>query len=148
MNCKERNYELITDITAYPDGAVSFAKPMQVFEKHITDTEFTTDEDQAIAVPMKGGSGKLEDSSKEGLQGTSYTVSLTWEVDGPDAAAYQTLKSLKKTFKHLIVTTFGGNRSLIRSSEDGWVFRYEESGGVIKCEASVMNVSGVQRILE
>lgn len=90
----------------------------------------------------------MEDSGKEGLQGTSYTVSLTWEVDGPDAAAYQTLKSLKKTFKHLIVTTFGGNRSLIRSNEDGWVFRYEESGGVIKCEASVMNVSGVQRILE
>lgn len=147
MNCKERNYELITDITAYPDDAVSFSKPMQVFEKHITEAELRLDEDQAIPVPMKGGSGKLEDSGKEGLQGTSYTVSITWEVDGPDLAAYQTLKALKNTFKHLIVTTFGGNRSLVRSCEDGWMFRYEESGGVIKCEVSVMNVSGVQRIL-
>lgn len=148
MNCKERNYELINDITAYPDGAVSFAKPMQVFEKHILPEEFIADEKQAIAVPLKGGTGKMEDSGKEGLQGTVYTVSLTWEVDYADADVYRILDSLKKEHKHLIVTTFGGNRSLMRSNEDGWVFRYEESGGVIKCEASVMNVSGVQRILE
>lgn len=148
MNCRERNYELITDITAYPDGAVTFTKPMQVFDKHITPDEFTLDTAQAISVPMKGGSGKLEDSSKEGLQGTVYTASLTWEVDNPDADAYEVLKSLKKTFKHLIVTTFGGNRSLIRSNEDGWLMRYEESGGVIKCDLSVMNVSGVRRVIE
>lgn len=148
MNCKERNYELITDITAYPDGAVSYTTPIQVFDKYITPDDFILDETQAIRVPLKVGTGKLEDSSKEDLQGTVYTVSLTWEVDSPDADEYAVLKSLKKTFKHLIVTTFGGNRSLVRSNEDGWLFRYEESGGVIQCDLSVMNVSGVRRIIE
>ena len=148
MNCRERNYELITDVTAYPDDAVTFEKPMQVLVKHTRPDEFTLDETKAIPVPMKAGSGKLEDSGKEGLQGTTYTVSLSWEVSSPDDDEYNRLDLLRKSFKHLIVTTFGGNRSLVRANEDGWEFRYEESGGVIKCQLSVMNVSGICRIIE
>ena len=94
MNCKERNYELITDITAYPDGAVSFAKPMQVFEKHITDTEFTTDEEQAIAVPMKGGSGKLEVPCKPSLPESSnfpeppfIGTAMAWSSSGENSVS-------------------------------------------------------------
>ena len=148
MSCKERNFELITDIVAYPDNAVTFVDPLQVFEKYLTGEKFSYNEDLAITVPLKSNSGKLEDSSKEGLQGTTYTVSLTWEVERVDASVYAILKDLKKTFKHLIITTFGGNRSLVRSNEDGWKFSFEESEGVVKCELSVMNISGIQRILE
>lgn len=148
MSCKERNFELITDIVAYPDNAVTFVDPLQVFEKYLTGEKFSYNEDLAITVPLKPNSGKLEDSSKEGLQGTTYTVSLTWEVERVDASVYAILKDLKKPFKHLIITTFGGNRSLVRSNEDGWKFSFEESGGVVKCDLSVMNTSGIQRILE
>lgn len=148
MNCRERNFELIIDISAYNDADVSFTKPIQMFRKHILPSEFTPKEGSAISVPLKAGTGKMEDSSKEGLQGITYTVTLTWDVERVDESVYTTLMNLKTAHKHLIVTTFGGNRSLIRSTEDGWVFRYEESGGVIKCELSVLNVSGVQRVLE
>ena len=148
MSCKERNFELITDIVAYPDNAVTFVDPLQVFEKYLTGEKFSYNEDLATTVPLKPNSGKLEDSSKEGLQGTTYTVSLTWEVEKVDASVYAILKDLKKPFKHLIITTFGGNRSLVRSNEDGWKFSFEEAGGVVKCDLSVMNTSGIQRILE
>ena len=149
MNCKERNFELITDIIAYPDDAITFNDPMQVFDKYITDDGFAiTDPSKAIAIPFKPNSGKLEDSVKEDLQGTLYTVSLTWEVENADASVYTILKDLKKTFKHLIVTTFGDNRSLIRSNRDGWQFSFKESDGLLKCDLSVMDVSGIRRILE
>lgn len=148
MSCKERNFELITEIVAYPDNAVTFVDPMQVFDKCLLKDRISCNEGLAISVPMKPNTGKLEDSSKEGLQGTTYTSSLTWEVEKVDASAHAILKDLKKTFKHLIITTFGGNRSFIRANEDGWKFSFEESGGVIKCDLSVMNISGVQRIIE
>lgn len=148
MNCKERNFELITDIVAYPDNAVTFADPMQVFDKCLSKDRIVCNEELAISVPLKPGTGILEDSSKEGLQGTTYTASLTWEVENVDTSVCTILKDLKKTFKHLIITTFGGNRSFIRSNEDGWKFSFDESDGVIKCDLSVMNISGIQRIIE
>lgn len=148
MSCKELNFELITEIVAYPDNAVTFVNHLQVFEKYLTDDKFTCNEELAISVPMKPNSAKLEDSGKEELHGTAYTVNLTWEVSKTDASVYAILHDLKRTFKHLIITTFGENRSLIRSNEDGWRFSFDDSEGVIKCNLSVMNVSGIQRIIE
>lgn len=147
MDCKERSLDLITDIIAYPDEAMTFSKELQVFSKYITSDQYTVNEEMAIKVPLSKKSAKLSESSKDELHGTEYTVSLSWEVEKLDADAYEVLHSLKNRYKHLIVKTFGDNAYLVRSVEDGYRFTFEENEGKMKCELSVMNVSGAQRVL-
>lgn len=147
MDCKERSLDLITDIIAYPDEAMTFSKELQVFSKYITSDQYTVNDEMAIKVPLSKKSAKLSELSKDELHGTEYTVSLSWEVEKLDASAYEALHSLKKTYKHLIIKTFGDNAYLVRSVEDGYTFTFEENEGKMKCELSVMNVSGAQRVL-
>jgi len=147
MNCKERNYELIMEITAYPDSAVSFKSPIQVYNKYLEFSDITLDETQAISIPVMRKTGKLSETEKVELSGKSYTVTLTWDADKLDKETYDKLKNLEKEFKHLKIKTFGNNFSFVRSTEDGYRFTQEEEAGVMKCELSVMNISGIQRML-
>lgn len=147
MNCKERNYELIMEITAYPDDAVSFLLPIQVYNKYLEADDITLDESKAIHIPILRKSGKLSEQEKVELSGKSYEVKLTWDVDNLDKITYDKLKNIEKEFKHLKIKTFGNNFSFVRSTEDGYRFTQEEEAGVMKCELSVLNVSGIQRML-
>lgn len=147
MACNEQSYELITEVVAYPDGAVVFNRPFQEFKKYVTAEEYTVDEEKGIKVPLAKKSGKLKESSSENLHGTEYTVTLSWEVNRPTASDYDALTALKKKFKHLIIKYFGGSRMMVRSMEDGYLFTAEENEGVIACELSVKNACGAQRIL-
>lgn len=147
MDCKERNYELIVELTAYPDSAVKFAHPMQVFNKYLESSDITLDETQGISIPVARKTGKLKETEKVELSGRSYTVTLTWDIENPDKETYDKLKKLEKTFKHLKIKTFGDNLSFVRAMEDGYMFTHEEDSGTLKCELSVMNISGVQRML-
>ena len=147
MDCKERNFELIVEITAYPDSAVTFTDPMQVRKKFLTSEDYTLDESQAMSIPLKAKTAKLQESEKRELMGDVYTVNLTWEVDKLSQEGYETYENLRKSFKHLKIKTFGDNCSIVRSNEDGYQFVYEEDGGVIKASLSVMNLSGIQRVI-
>lgn len=147
MNCKERNYELILEITAYPDNAVSFTSPMQVPCKYLEDGDVTLNEDLGFNIPMARQTGKLKETEKVELGGKSYTVSLTWDIDNPDKSTYEKLEKLQKTFNHLKVKTFGGDLLFIRAMDDGYRFTYEEDSGTIKCSLSVININGAQRIM-
>lgn len=147
MDCKERNYELILEITAYPDSAVSFASPIQVFSKYVEGSDVTLTESEGISIPVMRKTGKLKETEKVELSGRSYTVSLTWDIGSLDKETYDKLNSLDKSFKHLKIKTFGDNFYFVRSTEDGYLFTHEEDSGILKCELSVMNISGVQRML-
>lgn len=147
MDCKERNYELILEITAYPDNAVSFTTPIQVSCKYLEKGDVTLNEELGFNIPMLRQTGKLKETEKVELGGRNYTVSLTWDIDNPDKSIYEKLEKLQKSFNHLKIKTFGGNSFFIRSMIDGYRFTYEEDSGTIKCSLSVINVNGVQRIL-
>lgn len=135
------------EITAYPDDAVSFLLPIQVYNKYLSEDDITLDESKAIDIPILRKSGKLSEQEKIELSGKSYDVTLTWDIENIDKNIYDKLKNIEKEFKHLKIKTFGDNFSFVRSSEDGYRFTYEEEAGVVKCKLSVLNISGIQRML-
>lgn len=146
MNCKERNFELITSISAFTDAEVSFSVPMNEHRKHLSKSELQFS-GNGLSIPMEPKSASVKEASKEELPGTSYTVTVKWEVKELDEAAYAALERLRNGFFHLIINTFGDNSMLVHSNEDGYLFTYEENGGTLECELSILNINGVQRIL-
>ena len=147
MTCKERNYELITEITAYPASAVTMNFPFQKKVKYLTSVDYSLDDSQSVLIPMKVKSGKLSETENTGLQGESYTTTLSWEVENVTKEAMDKLAFLENSFKHLKIKTFGDNLLLVLSNEDGYRFSVQEDAGILKCEISVMNVNGAQRVL-
>lgn len=147
MTCKERNYELITEITAYPDSAVTMNFPFQKKVKYLTSDDYSLDDKQSVLIPMKAKSGKLSETENTGVQGDSYTTTLSWEVEIVTKEVMDKLAFLENSFKHLKIKTFGDNVSLVVASEDGYRFTLQEDAGILKCEVSIKNVNGAQRIL-
>ena len=148
MNCKEKNYELISEISAYDDQDVTFNNDYELDEKFIKKSDFSVNIANVILVPMKKLSCTMSETMEESLSGTYYKVEISWDVDGNSKEEYQTLSLLKESFKHLIIRAFGDRESFVRSNEDGYRFSMEEDSGVIKCKLSIMNKCGIQRILE
>ena len=147
MNCKEKNYELISEIAAYYDQDVTFKKTYEIAEKFIKSSDFSVNISNVIIVPMKKLSCKMSETMDENLSGTSYKVEISWDVDGDSKEEYESLSLLKDSFKHLIIRAFGDRESFVYSNEDGYRFSMEEDAGVIKCKLSILNKCGIQRIL-
>lgn len=161
MDCKERNYGLITEILAYNEGDLILNIPTTLLKKYVETSDFTirvvteqpdpetvtTKPVDGLTIPIRPNSAKLSESSAVARQGSYYTVSITWDADPDENSDYQLFDMLVKQHMHLLVTTFGGNKLLIYTSEDGWKFSYEDSEGIIKCNLSIMDPVGIRRLL-
>lgn len=147
MNCKEQYYELIGEITAYPDTAIVFAKPFNFMKKHITAADFIPDEEKKIVIPMKKKSGALKETPSVSVSGESYEDVISWQIENVSAETYTRLDALKSGNHHLIINTFGDNSMLVRSDPYAYQFEYKEQEGKLVCELTIQNVCGAQRVL-
>lgn len=146
MNCKENYYELIGSIEAYPDSAVTFGRPFNM-EKKSDRPEFTPSGDRKQILPMKKKSGSLKETPSVSVSGESYEVVVAWEVEEVTQDTYAILESLKTETNHLIVRSFGEGEMFIRSVPGAHSFEYSENNGVLECELTINNLTGVQRIV-
>lgn len=147
MECKERYYELIGEIVAYPDTAISFTRPFSDPKKYISESDFSTTESQKTILPVKSGTGKLKETPSVGVNGESYEVTVTFDIEKVTADVYDKLDVLKKGINHLIIRTFPDNKMLVRSTEYAYYFQYKENDGNLQCEFSIQNLCGAQRVL-
>lgn len=155
MNCKENNYQLLTGIKAYPPAGISFIEPAASMNKALSTSDFTTTEGNFsspgsgyVKVPMRAGTAKMTEKSEVGVGGESYEVTIKWSVKAPTKDDYARLEDLKRERKHLIASTYGAPGFLVRSYEFSYLFEYQEDGGDLSCELTVVNIKGAQRILE
>ena len=147
MDCKERYYEKIVKITAYPLDAVTFSLPFQLIGKGITSTGFSLDDSRKIDVPMEKDTAVLKDSVLLDVSGMSYEVTMTWQIEEVTNEVCNTLEYLRDKVCHFMVTSFGENEVIIRSVEYAYDFSFYEADGKYNCELKVYNVNGVQRVL-
>lgn len=147
MECKERYYELIGEIVAYPDAAISFSRPFNEMKKYVSESDFSTTESQKIVLNIKPSSGKLKETPSVSVSGESYDVTVTFDIEKVTADVYDHLDALKKGINHLIIRTFPDNRMLVRSTEYAYSFEYKENDGNLQCEFSIQNICGAQRVL-
>lgn len=150
MNCIEKNYGIILSIIALKDEDVVMPAPYWVLKKNISASDgFGIAADaQKIIIPLKKNSAKLSESSEDSLQGTIYTINLTWEVENLTEEGYNILIDLKNNFKHLIINTFADNNMLVCGNRDGWSFMMDDSEGFLKCSLTVKNASGIIRFVD
>lgn len=155
MNCKENNYQLLTGIKAYPPSGIAFVEPVASLNKALSTSDFTTTEGDFsspmsgyVKAPMKAGTAKMTEKSEVGVGGESYEVTLKWSVKTPTKDDYIRLDELKRERKHLIVSAYGAPGFLVRSYEYAYLFEYQEDGGDLSCELTIVNTKGAQRIIE
>lgn len=146
MNCNENYYELIGSIEAYPDSAISFARPFNM-EKKSDPPAFTPSEDRKIVIPMKKKSGSLKETPSVTVSGESYEVVVSWEIERVTTEVYSILDSLKTETNHLIIRSFSDGGMFVRSIPGAHSFEYSYSEGLLKCELTIRNVTGAQHIL-
>ncbi len=146
MNCKERYYDLIGQISVYDDTAVSFAQPFNEMKKHLTPADYTLTGAPLIKLNIKRDTGKLKETSSVSVNGESYEVTVTFDVEQVDASLYEKLDLLKKGFNHLILNSFPDNKMMVRSTEYAYRFEYKENDGILQGEFTIQNMNGAQRV--
>lgn len=147
MNCKETIFDIVTSIEAYPFSGVSSIGTMSVHSKNVTESELGLEGSGMIPVPMKPKSCSLSEDSSVEMSGDSYEVTVNWQIRQVDKGVYQTLEKLKEHPNHLIFRTYGNNGYFVRCEEEGYLFSYHESEGMIECKLKMHNRNGFQRIL-
>lgn len=147
MKCKERYYELIGEIVAYPDTAVNFTRPFNETRKYVSESDYSTTESRKIVLRIKPSSGKLKETPSVDVNGESYKVTVTCDIEKVTTEVYSNLDALKKGINHLIVRTFPDNKMLVRATEYAYSFEYKENDGNLQCEFTIHNICGVQRVL-
>ena len=147
MNCNETLFEMVTAIEAYPFSGVSSTRTMSILGKHVDEEELGLDKSAKTEVPMKQKSCSINEKYSVDIPGDSYEVNVSWEMRIVGKDTYKVLESMKEYPKHLILRTYGGNGYFIRCEENAYEFSYIEKDGVISCEATLHNSSGLQRIV-
>ena len=147
MECKERYYELIGEIVAYPDTAVNFTHPFSDTRKYISENDYSTTKSKKIILYIKPSSGKLKETPSTKVSGESYEVTVTCDIERVTPEVYDNLDALKKGINHLIVRTFPDNKMLVRATEYAYSFEYKENDGNLQCEFTIQNFCGTQRVL-
>lgn len=147
MDCRERYYELIGKIEACPLSSFAYSTLSASEKKYVADTDFSFDDGQGFAVPMKKRSGSLKETPSVEVAGYSYEIIVSWEVEDVDAGIYENLERLKNSVNSLLITTFGERKMLVVPDEYGYQFLYNESDGNLKCELTAYCKCGAQRVL-
>lgn len=154
MNCKENFFGMVAEILACPPESVTLTGNVFREEKYIDTTYYeVSNENLTFSVPMKIKSAECSESSNLHLPGGTYTVTVSWELSNPSKNDFVLLRKLKESRNHLIIRMFGDNESkneyaryFVYSPEYGYKFEYNEDKGIVKCELSVTNINGLQRV--
>ncbi len=146
MDCKEHYYDLIGQISVYAGNAVSFSQPFNEMRKHLAPADYTLTGLPLMTLKIKRDTGKLKETLSTSVNGESYEVTVTFEVEHVTAALYEKLDLLKKGFNHLILKSFPDNWMLVRSTEYAYRFEYKENDGNLQGEFTIQNLNGAQRV--
>ena len=152
--CASTNWKDIIKVTAFKDDDVQFMQPMNVGKDVVTPSEdfVITDYSKGIVLSISDMSAVLKDESKIDVAGRSHNIKLEYSMlcDGNRLDAYQAeIRALeaRATNYHLIVEYLGGNRHLVRSTRDGYLFDWHVTdAGNTSCTIIINNVSGLQKI--
>ena len=147
MNCNETLLDVITSIEAYPFSVDSNIKDMSVHSKRVSETELSSLSSMKMIVPMKPKSCTYSEKSSLSLPGDSYEVTVNWQVQKCNESEYEILESLYNNPNHLIIRAYGGGALFVRCEEHGYNFTYSEKDGLIDCELTIHNKSGIQRVI-
>lgn len=148
MSCKESYYDLIGELYAVGFDDVSFSKPLSVFEKTISRTEFEFSESDLIKVPLKKTTAKYSESYSGEATGGVFTSTITWEINNPSVEETTVLQQLTISPHHIFMKFLGDNFSLVRAVEYGYSFSMIENDGYLSCTITIVNSCGSQRIID
>lgn len=146
-NCKERNLELVTRITAFADKDVVVSDPMNAGKKFIDRSEIWIPESGGVEVPFDPKSASVSESRSQALPGLSYECAVEFTLSEPNSVQYSQIDYLMDEPRDLIVETFGGNQFFIPTHPDTFDVEQWWNGKQLSVKISVTNVSGILQIL-
>lgn len=144
MDCTEMNFEHLVSITAYPEGAVSFALPFRILKKYIRNTELSVDESQGFSLRFESGKFKATESIDHTVNGYYYVDKFSWEIKRPKEIDIDYINKITGNPHHLKFTFFGGSVMWLRAHEEGWTGGYMHDSDSCRIELSAMTISGLQ----
>lgn len=97
-------------------------------------------------VPVIHGTTKVKDSESDNVAGRLHSVSIDCEVDDRDSNTWQTLYTLERTPRHLILKLRDGSCVFVMASEDTYLCTMQRGGGKTSVSWRIHNRMGLQLV--
>ena len=145
--CKERNFELITGITAYSESDLRMSTAPVNGEKYIRETDLILHESGGVVVTFDPKSATLNETDQMALAGRSYECILEFTLSRPTSEQYNSIDYLMDANRQLVVETYGGERFLLPSTAEAYNVSLCWSGKLLSVKLSVTNTTGILHIV-
>ena len=146
--CTEHDLSQVVSIKAYGMSQMSVAAPVFNCMPNILNSDITIHVNLPIRIPFAQGSLKISDKAKRSVVGLLHTVTVEWEVADPTKDISSDLAKLQHSPHNLIIEYFGGFRQMIRTSQEGYAFHFEQDTTTKKCSMKLTNGQGVTSIVD
>ena len=146
-DCKERNFELITGITAYAESDVKMVSAPVGGEKYIREADLAINEKGGVEVAFDPKSATLSETDQVARPGRSYECSLEFTLSRPTAEQYKSIDYLMDANRQLVVETYGGERFLLPSTQEAYDVSLYWSGKLLSVKLSVLNTTGILQVI-
>lgn len=146
-NCNNRRTGIISALTAYRVGEISFSHPFNILRPYLNDTDYKIPDGlKPIRVSIAPETAELSDDSDIANHGRPVNVTLKFSLRDNSPSEMDKLMLLHNGTYDLVVEYFGGAVAIIRSDVDGYLFDWNDGKTAIECQFTIQNVSGIQSV--
>lgn len=146
MNCIESLYD-VAQIRLFKNGVLDFGAPQEIFNKCVSSTFITGDVNLGIP-PFDIENGEMKETPDSSVAGDFYKVVISYEIHDISGPIFDALETYKKFPHDILAYSSIGEVMLLRSQKSGYKFTYSQKEGVISCEHEIINISGVQTVVD
>ncbi|MGN0311117.1 MAG: hypothetical protein ACI4C3_11140 [Bacteroides sp.] len=145
--CRERNIELITEVMALDVTQVGFSKYLGDERKYIQSSLLNLPDGGGTKIPFDPKSATLSESEKRATAGLCYECELSFTLSNPTSEQYENIDYLMDINRHLLITTFGGDRFIVPAEESSWKPEQVWSGKNLSVSVKFTNLCGALHII-
>lgn len=146
MNPLESIYD-VAEIRLFETGVLSFAAPQEILNKCVSSTFITGDVNLGIP-PFSIENGEMKETPDSSVAGDLYKVVISYEIPDISGTIFDALKTYQKSPHDILAYSSIGEVMLLRSQKSGYKFTYSQKEGVIYCEHEIINIPGIQTVID
>ncbi len=169
MTCKSYKFTDIVELEFYPSlpSVIEFAKPFLVYEPVISLSRDNKASVQQYGCVIKKNAQNNEASTENGFKGILYEMTgelsveesisvsgrkfrcvLSFTIDrAKQSVLVGHFNKLRQCNFNIVVKYINGTQHIIRSIPGSWLFKYNESKGLINGTIEIENISGAQQVI-
>lgn len=144
MSCKERSFDYVAQIRAFFPNNNFVSLPSQLGDR-IIKKELVNANAYSFFIPFKKSSAKVTEEYNN--EDNSYKITLKWAHEIIDHNIEEIHNILKNNTLSFMITVFGEENYLARTSDDNYTFSCVILDDIFTCTVEICNASGLQLVL-